>query len=250
MTLFSEYAVHGPAGAPVIVLLHGASLSRAMWGPAVAKLSPTFRLAVPDLPGHARRPSPFTLEQAVKDVGALLDQEAPGGAILAGDSLGGYVSLAAAGRFPERVRGVVAAGAAMSFRDARFQSWLMTLPARLLVPLIGERRLLAKTEVAVRKTYPKAPVAAMMADVRIRARNEALADLIRFDVVGAIGQYPGRIHFVNGEQDRQGRRHEARFLAAARQGTLEIMPGLPHGVSLAEPDAFAEIIARFAESLG
>lgn len=233
----------------MIVLLHGASLSRVMWGPVIAALESRYRLLVPDLPGHASREGRFTMSQAVADVTALLEQEAPDGAVLAGDSLGGYVALATAARAPERVRGVLASGAAMSFQDARLVSWLMTLPVRIILPLVGEGRLRARVLEQVRATFPKAPVEAMMAEARLGARNDAIRDLLGFDVLGAVAAYPGRIHFVNGELDTQGRRHEARFLAAARQGTAEIMAGLPHGVSLADPDGFAAIVDRFAKSL-
>ncbi|WP_262391703.1 alpha/beta fold hydrolase [Nocardiopsis sp. CNR-923] len=81
-----------------IVLVHGMRVSGSMWRPQVEWLRERGRTVVaPDLPGHgSRRGEVFSLGAAVDTVlGAI---EGVGGrALLAGLSLGGFVSIAAAG---------------------------------------------------------------------------------------------------------------------------------------------------------
>jgi len=84
-----------------LVLLHGALASGSQLGGLAARLGRPGAHA-PDLAGHGARPAePMTLERFVDD--ALTDEPAD----LVGYSLGGYVALAAAIAYPERVRRVV-----------------------------------------------------------------------------------------------------------------------------------------------
>ena len=85
----------------MLVLLHGALASGTQLRDLADRLGRPGALA-PDLAGHGARPAePFTLERFV--AAALTDAQAD----LVGYSLGGYVALAAAIAYPERVRRVV-----------------------------------------------------------------------------------------------------------------------------------------------
>ncbi len=46
------YWVNGPERAPVVVLLHGATLDHRSWAPQVDELAVRYRVVVPDLRGH------------------------------------------------------------------------------------------------------------------------------------------------------------------------------------------------------
>ena len=76
-------------------------------------LSDEFRTIAVDLPGHgARAGEPFSLDGAADLLAATIRDEAAGGrAVVVGLSLGGYVAMVLAARHPERVRGLVLAGA-------------------------------------------------------------------------------------------------------------------------------------------
>lgn len=65
----------GPAGGSPLVLVHGIRLSARMWDPHTRRLIPRFRITAPDLPGHGtRREGPFSLEDAVAQVGAAVQE--------------------------------------------------------------------------------------------------------------------------------------------------------------------------------
>ncbi len=106
------YEVAGPADAPAIVFVHGTRVTRAVWAPQMTGLSDEFRTIAVDLPGHGERADePFTLAGAADVVAGAIDAEAGGRAVVVGLSLGGYVAMDVAARTPERVRGLVLAGA-------------------------------------------------------------------------------------------------------------------------------------------
>lgn len=96
---------------PVVVLLHGFPLDRTMWSGQVDDLSTSFRLILPDLPGHGGSPvapGVVTMEAMADAVVGLLDELGlTGPVVLGGLSMGGYVALEALARHPGRFRALM-----------------------------------------------------------------------------------------------------------------------------------------------
>ena len=106
------YWVNGPERAPVVVLLHGATLDHRSWAPQVDELAIRYRVVVPDLRGHGESvPSePFQFDDAVDDVAALLDEVDTGtGVVVGGLSLGGNLAQEIVYRDRDRVDALVVA---------------------------------------------------------------------------------------------------------------------------------------------
>src|SRR3954471_5470103 len=93
----------------VLVLLHGFPLDRRMWDAQVEKLSDHYRVVAPDLRGfgQSRRSDPFTIESLADDTHLFLEQLAATPCVLAGLSMGGYVALAYAKKYPADLRGLI-----------------------------------------------------------------------------------------------------------------------------------------------
>lgn len=97
-----------------IVLVHGWGLHGGVWRDLAQRLSVSFRVIVPDLPGHGRSPdadSAFTLD-ALADA---VQRRTAGPAVWVGWSLGALVALTAALRFPGAVDRLVLIGATPRF---------------------------------------------------------------------------------------------------------------------------------------
>jgi 3-oxoadipate enol-lactonase len=101
------------AAGPTLVLLHAFPLDREMWRPQLAALAGTARVLAVDLPGFGRTPlpsTPWTVDSAAEQVGGLLDTLGLTGRIVVGGlSMGGYVAMAFARRFPDRLAGLILA---------------------------------------------------------------------------------------------------------------------------------------------
>ncbi len=105
------YTEDGPADAPVVVLSNSLGATRGMWDPQVPALAERYRVVAYDTRGHGDSPSPagpWSLDDLVDDVVALLDRLGVQRAHVAGLSLGGMTALRLAAREPARVDRLVA----------------------------------------------------------------------------------------------------------------------------------------------
>lgn len=96
---------------PVVVLLHGYPLSRAMWAAQRRDLAKRYRVVTPDMRGMGETPaseSEVSMEMLADDVAALLEHLGiTGPIVLGGLSMGGYVAQAFAAVHPDRLRGLI-----------------------------------------------------------------------------------------------------------------------------------------------
>ncbi|MET7698545.1 alpha/beta hydrolase [Streptomyces sp. NPDC005485] len=102
---------HGPADAPVLLLVHGWGGDGREWAPHAEALAERFRVVVPDLRGHGRSEVPadgHTPLEMAGDLAALLAALGAGPAVVVGHSMGGQVVNLLAVHHPELVRSVVA----------------------------------------------------------------------------------------------------------------------------------------------
>ena len=92
------------------MLVHGFPLDSRMWEAQVGALSAGGRRVIaPDLRGfgQSRSDAPFTLESLADDIHGLLGAVGAIPCVLAGLSMGGYVALAYAKKYPGDLRGLV-----------------------------------------------------------------------------------------------------------------------------------------------
>jgi 3-oxoadipate enol-lactonase len=101
-----SYTVDGPAGAPVVVLSNSLGATRGMWDPQVPPLAERYRVVTYDTRGHGESPAPagpYSLDDLVDDLVALLDEVGALRAHVVGLSLGGMIGMRLAAREPDRV---------------------------------------------------------------------------------------------------------------------------------------------------
>ncbi|HEU0040891.1 MAG TPA: 3-oxoadipate enol-lactonase [Jiangellaceae bacterium] len=100
------YDVHGPAGAPVVVLGSSLGTTRTMWDEQLPALSERYRVVRYDHRGHGGSPvppGPYTVDDLGADLVALLDELGIVRAHHVGLSLGGIVAMWLAVHHPARV---------------------------------------------------------------------------------------------------------------------------------------------------
>ena len=102
------YDITGQQGQP-IVLIHGLGLNRTIWYEVAAKHLANHRVILPDVRGHGESEAPagpYTMTLLAEDILRLLDFFGISKAIVCGHSLGGYIALAFADQFPDRLAGL------------------------------------------------------------------------------------------------------------------------------------------------
>jgi pimeloyl-ACP methyl ester carboxylesterase len=99
-----SYRVSGK-GQPV-VCIHGFAEDGSVWQQLAAELENDYRLILPDLPGSGQSPlsADVSMEAMADAVKRILDEEGISEAVMIGHSMGGYVTLAFAEKFPAMLK--------------------------------------------------------------------------------------------------------------------------------------------------
>jgi len=270
----------GPAGAPVLVCVHGLGGSALNWVALAPLLAGRYRVLAPDLAGHGLTRSGGRGSD-VRSNRALLHrfvEAVPGGpVILLGNSMGGMISLIEAGTRPGTVAGLVLLDPALPVVPGRADPRLAALFGLYATPWIGPlltagRRRLAP-EVLVTSTFAlccadpgviPAEVIAWHVDLaRQRARfPEAGADFAAAarSVVAtaglhgrswyrrAIGAVGCPVLLVHGALDRLVPASAAAVAGRRhRDWEVAILPGVGHVPQLEAPATCDALIGRWAD---
>lgn len=104
-----HYAVHG-SGEPALVLIHGWTNDRRIWGVHPTTLGHTHRVVTLDLAGHGESGAgrtTWSIPAFGDDVAAVVRHLGLRRVVLVGFSMGASVAVEAAHRMPDRVAGIV-----------------------------------------------------------------------------------------------------------------------------------------------
>ena len=113
-----------------LMLVHGFPLDSRAWNEIIPFLEDKFDIILPDLRGFGQSTTvetPYTISDMADDIAGLLDHLGIGRMTLAGHSMGGYVALAFAKKYPQRINGLClissqAAGDPPDRKDGRYKT--------------------------------------------------------------------------------------------------------------------------------
>jgi pimeloyl-ACP methyl ester carboxylesterase len=245
-------AARRPALAPdprtAIVFLHGTRLTGGQWAAQVGALGDEFRCLPPDLPGHGTAAGEtFTLAGAAEAVAAVIERDAGGRAILVGLSLGGYVAMDVAARWPDRVAGLVLAGA--TAEPVRPRALLFEALATAFEE-IDEGLLTRINRWFFEHRYPPAIADPILAGgFHFRGGAAALRALVGERFLPRLAAYPGPTLILNGEFDLLFRLSAPAFAAAATDARRVLIRGATHLTNIDQPALVTAAIRRFAREV-
>lgn len=240
-----HYEMHG-AG-PAILLSHGFSASSAMWRSNIpALVSAGYRVITWDMRGHGQSASPddptlYTDTLTVDDMDAILDAAGARQAVLAGMSLGGYMSLAYHLAHPERVRALVLIDTGPGFKkDAARAQWNDSARTR------GDD-LLARGEAALSSS----PEARMQTQNFIGLRHAAHGMLAQrsADVIASLPDIAVPTLVVVGDRDEPFLA-ASDYMAAKMPNTRKaVIADAGHASNVDQPEAFNAAVTEFLGTL-
>jgi 3-oxoadipate enol-lactonase len=242
-----------------VVLGHSFLCSGEMWAPQVAPLAERFRVVNVDFRGHGRSgpaKEPFSLEDMVDDVVAVLDALGVERAVWAGLSIGGMVALRAALRLPERVSGLILADTTARAESAgkRMQYHALGLVARVggfrpVLPFVLPLMFGGTT----RRTRPDLvrEWSARFAAAHVPSTLAALGALLgRRSLLPRLGEIRSPCLVIVGEEDAALPPFHSREIVEAVPGArLVTIPEAGHLTSLEQPEAVTQAMQGFLASL-
>ncbi|WLW54390.1 alpha/beta fold hydrolase [Streptomyces sp. YU58] len=261
--------LHGPEGAPAVVLAHGWTCSTAFWAAQIRALAADHRVIAYDQRGHGRSPaSPACSPEALADdLEAVLEATlAPGErAVIAGHSMGGMTVMAAAERpgLREHAAAVllcstgssrlVAESTLLPLRPGRARTWLTH-------HLLGSRAPLGPVTPLARRILKYATMGAGSAPAmveacarivhacprRVRYAWAHVLDLLDLDHAVRELRVPTAV--LVGTADRLTPPAQSRALAAALPDCLGVteLPGAGHMTPVEAPEPVSAKIRELA----
>jgi 3-oxoadipate enol-lactonase len=246
----------GTAGAPTVVLLHGATLDHHAWDPQVDALRDRFELVTPDLRAHGESTGPFDFEAAVDDVLALLDALLAAlptrRVVLGGLSLGGNIAQEVVRRRPDLAHALVVADATCN-TAARHP-----LAVPMTIGLLNTQAMLngggfARHAADQTALDPDVRAYALASNAH-RTNGETVAILA--SLLGALHPDPDYttpvpLLLVHGDRDPIGDITTGTAAWARREPQVEyaVIPDAGHASNLDNPDAFTEVLRDFLDQV-
>jgi pimeloyl-ACP methyl ester carboxylesterase len=250
----------GDGGTIPLVLLHAFPVDRRMWDAQLTALSNRFRVIAPDFRGFGQSADAangtFTIETLADDVHELLGTFGATPAVVAGCSMGGYVALALAAKYPADLKGLILVdtkaeadtGEAREGRQKMIELVRKSgaagiaeqmLPKMLAKDAAEKRPNVAKRLRELMESCPPETIAHALAAMRDRPdRSGELAAI----------QVPTLILVGDGDQVTPPKVAEAMHAKIAGS-TLTVISGAGHMTPMEQPELVNRAIREFAEKL-
>lgn len=235
------YEEHGQ-GIPVI-FLHGFPFDHSIWEPLVPMLRDRARLILPDLRGFGRSPvtdETYTMRLQAEDIARLMDRLEIEKGVLVGHSMGGYISLAFAQAYPNRLLGLglVATQSAADSPERR-QARYKTAEA---VAHKGARVVASNM---VSTLTPKVDLVEPISDLILKAPSAGIVGALkgmaeRSDLTGDLSRIAVPAVVLLGSSDQLLPRERVEMMAQMMpKGWLVEIPNAGHMLMMEDPQAVA-----------
>jgi pimeloyl-ACP methyl ester carboxylesterase len=253
----TAYDLIGPEDAPIVALIHGLGLCRALWEPHLAAFGSRYRVMNYDLYGHgdsAPPPTSASLSVYADQLARLLDHIGVQRAAVVGFSIGGMINRRFALDYGERVASVVVMnsphdrgeaaqqqveGRARTVRDQGALSTMDAALARWFTPTFRNARPDVMNLVRDWRSQADAESYAQAAWVLAHGVRELIQPDPPIDVPTLV---------LTCENDTGSTPSMSRAIAEEIEGAeLLVIPALQHLGLMEEPDAFTAPILSFLD---
>lgn len=244
---------------PVLVLLHAFPLDSGMWQDQCRAFADGYRVIAPDLPGFggsAASPG-LTIESAADVVAELLDHLGVNERVaVCGLSMGGYVALAFARLYPQRLRALILADtkpdpdddAAREVRNAMIAAVSSKGPQAVIDKLLPKLLAAGTQQTRPEVAQQVRAIAERQSTQGIVAALEALRD--RPDAAASLPHISVPTLVIVGEEDQVTPVDKAEAMSRAIPDCrLSVLPACGHLSNIENPNAFNSTARPFLDGL-
>lgn len=231
-----------------LVLIHGYPLDHSIWGDVIPLLENDFDLIVPDVRGFGKSTTVETLysmADIAADLAAILDSLGIKKTALAGHSMGGYVALAFAKVFPDRVSGLSlvssqAAGDAPERKEGRYKTAADVSEKGIQIVAVAMTDKLSPDQRVrdfVRPLIGKQSVSGVTGALKAMAERE--------DLMSFLASFKLPLVLIHGDADELIPVDRAREIKAlVPEAHLVELPGAGHMPMMEQPERTADALQR------
>jgi 3-oxoadipate enol-lactonase len=239
---------------PVVVLSHGLLMNHTMFAPQVAALRDAYRVVTWDERGHgeAEHEGTWSYWDSADDLLALLDHLGVEQAVLGGMSQGGFLSLRAALRAPERVRALVLLDTQAGPEDPAVVPLYEGMTAAWAAEGPSQDTLDFAAAAILGPGADEQPWKDLWAALPWHRSPQVMHPLLtREDLTDRLGEISCPALVVHGDADASIPVEKAQALVEGLPGArpLVLVPGAGHAANLTHPEPVNVAVRAFLDSL-
>ncbi|HIW31923.1 MAG TPA: alpha/beta hydrolase [Candidatus Paenibacillus intestinavium] len=247
MTL--HYREYGNKNADLMLFLHGGGVSGWMWDKQIQYFT-NFHCVVPDLPeqGRSNDTEKFSIKNSAEKLIDLIQEKAIGKKVIViGFSLGAQVAIQLISMKPNLIDFAII-NSALVRPITSIKKWIRP-SIKLTSPLMRNRlfaKLQAKTLYVNEEYFERyfEESYQMSSDRLVRILEENMS----FEIPKDFAKATGKILVTVGEREKSVMKNSAKDIVASNENCVGvILPGIGHGISMAKPDFFNEMVEMWID---
>jgi pimeloyl-ACP methyl ester carboxylesterase len=253
------YELHTPAkptGRHTLLFLHGLGSSARDWQHQLDAFSDRYPVLLVDLRGHGQsdKPAgPWSIAQMAEDMAALVNYLSIAPVHVVGLSMGAQVGLQLALDHPDLVASITAVNSPADMVPRRLQDRLTVLQRRLLVKVLGMRKVGCVISARLFPGDDFSDVRKQFADRWAQndaaAYQSALDAILQWDISAELHRIHQPLLVVAASDDYTPLAWKQRIVELAPDATLKIIEDSRHATPVERPDAFNVVLNQFLSPL-
>lgn len=249
-----HYRRHAESGKPVLILSHSLFFDQSMFDPLAAELSEAFDVISYDHRGQGQssRTGPVDMDTLTDDAAALITALDVAPCYFAGNSMGGFIALRLAARYPQLLSGCIVMGSSADLEHqlAAFEPLVDSLSVQgpqphidALMHIMFGDRILKDPDSAALVGHWRQHMLAL--DNSIGAAANAV--IHRKSVLPELKALQVPLLVLAGEQDHAySIALSEQIVTVSGNGQMHVVTGAGHSLALEEPRQVADYIRTFA----